>query len=76
MTFRLTEEQIIPSWKTCVVEVTFAPKTGSKRPWELHGCFSYPHSMRVFWGSYKTEEAAQKAQAKKQAQIDEKYKGE
>ena len=60
MTFRLTDEQVIPSWKTLTIEVTFAPKTGSLRPWELHGCFTYPHKRRVFWGSFKTEAAAQK----------------
>jgi hypothetical protein len=55
---------VVPAWKTLTVEVTFAPKTGALRPWELHGCFTFPFKRRVFWGSYKTEAAARKGAAK------------
>jgi len=66
---RLTEEQIIPAWQSLTIEVTFAPHTGSQRPWEMHGCFTYPVKRRVFWGSYKTEAAAQKGVAKKMKNV-------
>ncbi len=61
---RLTPEQILPAWSTLTVTVTFAPKTGALRPWELHGCFTYPTPFRKHWGSFKTEAAANKAAAK------------
>lgn len=58
MTFRLTPDQVEPAWATLKIEVVFAPKTGNIKPWELWGCFTYPHKMRKHWGSFKTEEAA------------------
>lgn len=58
MTFRLRDDQIAPSWATMKTEVIFAPKTGSIKPWELYGVFTFPHRMRVHWGSFKTEAAA------------------
>jgi hypothetical protein len=73
MAFRLTDEQVVPSWKTCTVEVIFAPKTGSQRPWELYGCFTYPHKFRRHWGSFKTEAAAQKAAEKARANVAKQY---
>jgi hypothetical protein len=63
MTFRLTDEQVIPAWRTLTIEVVFAPKTGSIKPWELYGCFTFPHARRVHWASFKTEAAAQKKAA-------------
>jgi len=73
MTFRLATDQIIPAWRTLTVEVTFAPKTGTLRPWELHGCFTYPHKRRVFWGSFKTEAAAQKKATQIRKRTEETY---
>lgn len=63
MTFVLAPEQIEPSWATLTIEVMFAPKTGSIKPWEMYGCFTFPHNRRVHWGSYKTEAAATKKAA-------------
>lgn len=59
--FRLTDEQVIPAWKTLIVEVRYVPNTGSIKPWELYGCFTFPFKHSVHWGSFKTEAAAQKA---------------
>ncbi len=74
MTFRLTDEQVIPAWKTLTIEVTFAPKTGSLRPWEIHGCFTFPFTRRVFWGSFKTEQAAQKKAEQLRKKYAERYR--
>ena len=62
----MDQVEINKMWNTCEVVVQFAPNTGSKRPWEMYGIFTYPVSRKVFWGSYKTEEAAKKSQNKKQ----------
>jgi len=64
MTFRLPPEQVKPAWATLKIEVVYAPKTGSIKPWEVYGCFSYPFKFRKIWGSFKTEEAAMKKVAK------------
>lgn len=64
MAFKLEPNQVEAAWATLTIEVVFAPKTGSLRPWEMYGCFTYPHKMRKFWGSYKTESNANKALAK------------
>lgn len=63
MTFRLSPEQVEPAWATLKIAVIFNPKTGEIKPWELYGCFTFPHKMRKHWGSYKTEAAAQKKAA-------------
>jgi hypothetical protein len=59
--FRLTDEQVAPSWKTLTVEVRYVPNTGSIKPWELYGCFTFPFKFSRHWGSFKTEAAAQEA---------------
>lgn len=48
---------MLPDWTTLKLEVVFAPKTGSIKPWELWAVFS---DRRTHWGSFKTEEAANK----------------
>ncbi len=60
MTFQLRDDQVEAAWATLKVEVVFAPKTGSIKPWELYGVFTFPHAMRCHWGSFKTEAAANK----------------
>ncbi len=67
MAFHLTPEQVAPAWRTMTTEVIFAPKTGSLRPWELYGCFTFPVARKVFWGSFKTEQTARKSAAKQEA---------
>ncbi len=60
MTFRLEPHQVEASWATLKLEVIFAPKTGSIKPWELYATFTFPSAHRVIWGSFKTEAAANK----------------
>lgn len=60
MTFRLAPDQIEAAWATLKIEVVFNPKTGEIKPWELYGVFTFPHTMRKHWGSFKTEAAANK----------------
>lgn len=71
-TFRLAPDQIEEAWTT-MIEVVFAPKTGSIKPWELWGVFIFPHSMRQHWASFKTEAAANKSAAKTLATLQKKY---
>ena len=63
MTYRLQPDDIDRAWATLKIEVVFAPHTGSTKPWELYGVFSYPHQSRKHWGSFKTESAANKKAA-------------
>lgn len=53
-------DQIDQAWATLKIEVVHAPWTGSIKPWELYGVFTFPHRSRVHWGSFKTEAAANK----------------
>jgi hypothetical protein len=64
MSFQLLPHQIEPAWATLKIEIIFAPKTGSIKPWELYGVFTYPHPARRHWGSFKTEAAANKKAAR------------
>lgn len=63
MAFQLQPDQIDQAWATLKIEVVFAPKTGTVKPWELYGVFTFPHSMRKHWASFKTEAAANKRAA-------------
>jgi hypothetical protein len=63
MTFQLQPDQVEQAWATLKIEVVFAPKTGTIKPWELYGVFAFPHAMRRHWGSFKTEAAANKKAA-------------
>ncbi len=56
------------------MEVKFAPKTGSKRPWELWSFWNDGHGRNV--GSFASEEAATKAKNIRWNRIEEYRKKE
>jgi len=60
MTFRFRPDQVEQAWATVKIEVVFAPNTGSIKPWELYGVFTFPRPMRRHWGSFRTQDAANK----------------
>jgi hypothetical protein len=54
------DPETVQAWTTLRIEVAYAPNTGSIKPWEVYGVFSYPYEHRTHWGSFKTEAAARR----------------
>lgn len=58
------------TWEKLQIIIRFDPKTGSIKPWEMWAIFP---EKRVHWGSFKTEEAANKDRIKTVAKYRAKY---